>query len=85
MVSMSVLSDQSSYYILPTHQHAELLHTVYTDRLRTEWKYSCNSTMLATVRCSHCCTDTALGEFFHLQCGFQLQTQDLTLTNEEYI
>ena len=66
MVSVAALSDQFSYYIL--------LHTVYTDRLRTEWKYSCNCTVTATVRCSHCGTDTALGEFFHLQSNSKLST-----------
>jgi len=40
---------------------------------RTEWKYSCNCTATDTVRCSHKCTDTVLGEFFYMQCGFQLK------------
>ena len=42
--SVTVLSDQFSNSILRAHQHAELLHTVYTDRLRTEWKCKCKFT-----------------------------------------
>jgi len=72
LLQCAVFSDQFSYCILPAHQQVELLHTVYSDRLRTEWKYNCNCTVTATVRSSHNCTDTALGEFFHLQCGFHL-------------
>jgi len=69
-----VLADQFSYYILPAHQPVELLHAVYSNRLWTEWKYKCNCTATATVCCSYSCTDTALGEFLHLQSELQLQT-----------
>jgi len=31
---------------------------------------------------SYKCTDTALGEFFHLQCGFQLENHFQNVTNE---
>jgi hypothetical protein len=67
MWSVAVLSDQFSYFILPAHHHVELLHTVYSDRLWTEWKYKCKCKVTATVRCSHSCTDTALGNFLHLK------------------
>jgi hypothetical protein len=36
----------------------------------------------ATVRCSYNCIDTALGEFFHLDCGFQVEKYFLIIKNE---
>jgi len=39
----------------------ELLHTLQNNMERTEWKYKCKYTVTATLRCSHNCTDTALG------------------------
>jgi hypothetical protein len=53
----------------------------YTIMLRTEWKYKCKWAAAPTLRGSHNCTDTALGKFFHLQCGFQLQTHHLIVIN----
>jgi hypothetical protein len=82
---MALLSDQVSYFILPAHETVELLHTVYSDRLWTEWKYNCKYTATATVCSSQNCTDTSLGEFFDPECGFQLQIHHLILTNEAYI
>ena len=71
-----------SYFILPAHQRVELLHTVYSDRLWTEWKYKCKCTVTATVRCSYNCTDSALGEFFDRQCGLQLDKHFPIVRNE---
>jgi len=55
---------------------------VYTDRLRTEWKYKRKCTVTANMHSSDNCTDTALGEFFDLQRGFKPQTYNLILTYE---
>ena len=73
--------DQFSYYNLPAHQPVELLHTVYSNRLRTGWKYKCNCTATATVCCSYSCTDIALGKFFVLQCAVHTVVQTLYWEN----
>jgi len=66
---VDVLSHQFSNFILLAHKPVELLHTVRTDRFRTEWNYKYNFTTNDTKRCSYNCTDTTLGEFFHPKCG----------------
>jgi len=62
MWSVAVLPDQFSNLILRAHQPVELLHTVYSDRLWTEWKYKCKCTVTATVRCSYNYTDIAISQ-----------------------
>ena len=69
----------------PCTFHVEQLHTVHTNILRTEWKYKRKYAATPTLRCSYNFIYTALGEFFHLQCEFQLEDYFLIITNETYI
>ena len=73
MRSVAFFSVQVSCFILLAHLVIELLHTLQNNVEQTEWKYKCKCTATATLRCSHSRRDTALGEFFHLLCGFKFK------------